>query len=95
MADIVPSRRHGWLRGLMARHLRRLHNRTDLTLVPTGNLARELAADGYRNLDVLARGVEYEPVQSAEKIAAEPARRPHRWIGNTSTIALPRSCRWS
>lgn len=50
--------RLGWLRGLVARHLRRLHNRTDLTLVPTHHLARQLADDGYRNVDVLARGVD-------------------------------------
>jgi len=50
--------RLGWLRGLVARHLRRFHNRTDLTLVPTRQLAQELAGDGYRNVDVLARGVD-------------------------------------
>lgn len=50
--------RLGWLRGLVSRHLRRFHNRTDLTLAPTQNLAWELAAEGYRNVDVLARGVD-------------------------------------
>ncbi len=48
----------GWLRGIVARHLRRLHNRTDLTLVPTHELARTLLADGYRGVDILARGVD-------------------------------------
>jgi glycosyltransferase involved in cell wall biosynthesis len=50
--------RLGWLRGLVGGHLRRFHNRTDLTLAPTATLARELTADGYRNVDVLARGVD-------------------------------------
>jgi len=50
--------RLGWLQGLVSRHLRRFHNRTDLTLVPTRQLALELAGDGYRNVDVLARGVD-------------------------------------
>ncbi|HZV53447.1 MAG TPA: glycosyltransferase family 1 protein [Rhodocyclaceae bacterium] len=50
--------RLGWLRGLVTRYMRRFHNRTDLTLVPTVEMARELAADGYRNVDVLARGVD-------------------------------------
>ncbi len=50
--------RLGWLRGLVTRHLRQLHNRTDLTLVPTRQLARHLIADGYRNVDILARGVD-------------------------------------
>ena len=50
--------RLGWLRGLVSRHLRRFHNRTDLTLVPTHHLAKELGDDGYLNVDVLARGVD-------------------------------------
>jgi glycosyltransferase involved in cell wall biosynthesis len=50
--------RLGWLRGMVTCHLRRFHNRTDLTLVPTSNLARELTQDGYRNVEVLARGVD-------------------------------------
>lgn len=50
--------RLGWLRGLVSRHLRRFHNRTDLTLVPTHHLARVLGDDGYLNVDVLARGVD-------------------------------------
>jgi glycosyltransferase involved in cell wall biosynthesis len=50
--------RLGWLRGLVTRHLRRFHNRTDLTLVPTHHLAQQLAKDGYRNVHVLARGVD-------------------------------------
>jgi glycosyltransferase involved in cell wall biosynthesis len=52
--------RLGWLRGLVSRHLRHFHNRTDLTLAPTRRLADELAADGYRKVGVLARGVDTE-----------------------------------
>lgn len=48
----------GWLRGAIARYLRRLHNRTDATLVPTQSLARSLDAQGYRNLAVVSRGVD-------------------------------------
>lgn len=50
--------RLGWLRGLVGSHLRRFHNRTDLTLAPTIRLAEELRAEGYRRVDVLARGVD-------------------------------------
>lgn len=63
--------RLGWLRGLVARHLRRFHNRTDLTLVPTRQLALELAGDGYRNVDVLARGVDtglFSPRRRSEQL---------------------------
>jgi glycosyltransferase involved in cell wall biosynthesis len=50
----------GWLEGLVAAHLRRLHNRSALTLVPTQALANELAAEGYRNLRVVSRGIDNE-----------------------------------
>ena len=48
----------GWLRGLIAGHLRKLHNRTAATFVPTRALAAELGADGFANLRVMARGVD-------------------------------------
>lgn len=50
--------RLGWLRGLVGGHLRRFHNRTDLTLAPTARLAEDLRADGYQRVEVLARGVD-------------------------------------
>jgi glycosyltransferase involved in cell wall biosynthesis len=50
--------RLGWLRGLVGGHLRRFHNRTDLTLAPTARLAEELRTEGYRRVEVLARGVD-------------------------------------
>lgn len=50
--------RLGWLRGLVGGHLRRFHNRTDLTLAPTATLAEELQGEGYRRVEVLARGVD-------------------------------------
>lgn len=48
----------GWLQRPLAAYLRHFHNRTDATLVPTGQLARELETAGYTNLRVLARGVD-------------------------------------
>lgn len=48
----------GWLRRPIAAYLRGLHNRTDATLVPTHGLSRELAAQGYRKLSVVSRGVD-------------------------------------
>jgi glycosyltransferase involved in cell wall biosynthesis len=50
--------RVGWIRAMISRYLRAIHNRAQLTLVPTIALARELAADGYANLRVVARGVD-------------------------------------
>jgi glycosyltransferase involved in cell wall biosynthesis len=48
----------GWLYKSVAAHLRKLHNRTDATLVPTRELRDTLAKDGYMNLQVVARGVD-------------------------------------
>ena len=48
----------GWLQKPVAGYLRKLHNRTDTTLVPTRELRDTLAQDGYRNLQVVARGVD-------------------------------------
>ena len=50
----------GWLQSPMSAYLRKLHNRSDATLVPTRALARELDAEGYRNLAVVSRGVDME-----------------------------------
>jgi glycosyltransferase involved in cell wall biosynthesis len=48
----------GWLKGSISRYLRRLHNRTDATLVPTQNVMRRLEALSYRNIEVVSRGVD-------------------------------------
>ena len=50
--------RLGWCRGAVIRYLRRFHNRCDLTLVPTAQLAGQLAEQGFANLQVIARGVD-------------------------------------
>ncbi|HEX8988023.1 MAG TPA: glycosyltransferase family 1 protein [Rhodocyclaceae bacterium] len=59
----------GWLRRPIARYLRDLHNRTDLTLVPTLELAGELEAQGYRNVSVLSRGVDIRLFNPARRSA--------------------------
>jgi glycosyltransferase involved in cell wall biosynthesis len=48
----------GWLRSGIANYLRWFHNRTATTLVPTANQAGELEAQGFRNVQVLSRGVD-------------------------------------
>ncbi|MDP1611227.1 MAG: glycosyltransferase family 1 protein [Sulfuritalea sp.] len=54
------SRHYGfaWLEDLVAAHLRRLHNRSRMTLVPSRQLGADLQRRGYRNLRVVARGVD-------------------------------------
>lgn len=48
----------GWLRQTIAAYLRRFHNRTDCTMVPTDSLREQLRQEGYSNLRVVARGVD-------------------------------------
>jgi len=61
----------GWLKRPIAGYLRRFHNKTDTTYVPTHRLARELEAEGYENLRVIARGVDtglYHPERRSEAL---------------------------
>ena len=48
----------GLVAPLALRALRRFHNSTDRTFVPTRALARELEAEGFRRLAVVGRGVD-------------------------------------
>ena len=66
------SRHYGM--GLLARpivaYLRRFHNRTDCTLVPTEELAAELRTLGFHRLRVLARGVDTRLFDPAHRDSA-------------------------
>lgn len=48
----------GWLRKPIVAYLRKFHNHTDRTLVPTESLRRDLTDLGFRNVEVVARGVD-------------------------------------
>jgi glycosyltransferase involved in cell wall biosynthesis len=48
----------GWLRKPIMAYLRKFHNRTLATMVPTEPLRRELAAAGFQGVQVVARGVD-------------------------------------
>ena len=48
----------GWLRTPIVGYLRNFHNRTSLTMVPTEGMRRDLGAQGFLNLKVVARGVD-------------------------------------
>ena len=60
----------GWLRRGILAYLRRFHNRTLTTMVPTPALQRELAAQGFENLRVVARGVDTVQLNPAKRDAA-------------------------
>ena len=48
----------GWLKAPITAYLRKFHNKALSTLVPTQSLRDELQALGFRNLEVVARGVD-------------------------------------
>jgi len=48
----------GWLKKPIIAYLRKFHNRTLMTMVPTEQMRWELAACGFNNLRVVARGVD-------------------------------------
>jgi glycosyltransferase involved in cell wall biosynthesis len=66
------SRHYGfpWLESLVALHLRRLHNRSRMTLVPSRQLGVDLMRRGYRNIRVVARGVDTKLFNPARRNAA-------------------------
>lgn len=75
----------GWLRGLIAGHLRKLHNRTAATFVPTQALAAELGADGFAHLRVMARGVDttlFSPMRRSHEL------RRHWQVGENGLAVL-------
>ncbi|MFA7278479.1 MAG: glycosyltransferase family 1 protein [Sterolibacterium sp.] len=61
--------RLGWLKGPIGRYLRYLHNRTDVTLVPTSALQEQLRRQGYRNVAVVSRGVDTRLFNPARRSA--------------------------
>ncbi len=64
----------GWLKKSIVGYLRRFHNRTLLTMVPTEHMRAELAATGFSNLHVVARGVDtklFSPERRSEALRRE------------------------
>ena len=57
----------GWLRKPVSAYLRRFHNRTERTFVPTLAMAEDLVAQGYQSVSVVARGVDSELFDSSRR----------------------------
>lgn len=53
----------GWLRRPIMAYLRKFHNQTQCTMVPTEALRHSLAEAGFRNVLVVSRGVDVERFQ--------------------------------
>jgi len=63
----------GWLRKPIMAYLRKFHNRTLCTMVPTEALKRDLEACGLRHLMVVARGVDtrqFNPARRSDALRA-------------------------
>jgi glycosyltransferase involved in cell wall biosynthesis len=75
----------GWLKKPVLAYLRKFHNRTRFTMVPTEALRAELAALEFRNLVVVARGVDAQRFHPARRSAA---LRTSWGAGPESLVAL-------
>jgi len=63
----------GWFAGLVRAHLRRFHNRAGCTMVPTDELAVQLARHGFKRLRVVGRGVDssvFSPAKRSTELRA-------------------------
>jgi glycosyltransferase involved in cell wall biosynthesis len=63
----------GWLKRPILAYLRKFHNRTLATLVPTEAMRADLAALGFRRLRVIGRGVDamlFDPARRDERLRA-------------------------
>jgi glycosyltransferase involved in cell wall biosynthesis len=74
----------GWLSKPITAYLRKFHNRTACTMVPTHALKAQLQSCGFENLSVVSRGVDtllFHPNQRSTKLRES-------WNANDETIVL-------
>jgi glycosyltransferase involved in cell wall biosynthesis len=77
--------RVGWLQHLIFRYLRRFHNRSTGTLVPSADLRERLQALGFKNVSVLGRGVD-SVLFTPERRSAE--LRHHWGVSDNDVVVL-------
>ncbi|HEV8691766.1 MAG TPA: glycosyltransferase family 1 protein [Ideonella sp.] len=69
----------GWLHRPIMAYLRKFHNRTQATMVPTEALRRDLEAAGFRHVTVVKRGVDtgsFGPAYRSEALRAQWGAAP-------------------
>lgn len=69
----------GWLRKPILAYLRKFHNRTQATMVPTEGLRQELEGHGFHRMAVIGRGVDtqrFSPHHRSEALRAEWGAAP-------------------
>jgi glycosyltransferase involved in cell wall biosynthesis len=79
------SRHYGvaWLQRPIVGYLRKFHNRTACTMVPTDTLRAELQAEGFMNLRVVARGVDtqlFDPARRSEALRRRWGVAPYEMV---------------
>ena len=77
--------RVGWLQHLVFRYLRRFHNRSTGTLVPSADLRDRLQVLGFKNVSTLGRGVDSE-LFTPERRSVELRR--HWGLSDTDVAVL-------
>lgn len=73
----------GWLKQPVEAYLRRFHNKGDLCLAPTAELAAQLGERGVRKVDVVARGVDtglFAPDRRSETLRAAWGATPQTLV---------------
>ena len=73
----------GWLSKPIVAYLRKFHNRTERTMVPTMELRDQLQSMGFERLDVIARGVDtdlFNPAQRSEALRKQWGAGPQTTV---------------
>ena len=74
----------GWLKGAIVSYLRKFHNGTECTMVPTPELHAKLSDVGFQRLEVVPRGVDtdrFQPLFRSETLRAS-------WGADDATMVL-------
>ena len=74
----------GWLSKPIVAYLRKFHNRTALTMVPTTALKHQLESAGFKNLRVVARGVDTQLFHPSHRNEA----MRHSWGATDNTVVV-------
>ena len=74
----------GWLSKPIVAYLRKFHNRTACTMVPTRAMQKQLSASGFQNLRVVSRGVDTQIFHPALR---SPTFRD-TWQADDTTLVL-------
>jgi glycosyltransferase involved in cell wall biosynthesis len=75
----------GWITSVVTGYLRTFHNRADSTMVPTQEMAQDLARLGFKKLSVVGRGVDSALFSPARR---DPALRQLWCAADDTPVAL-------